>query len=172
MSKTDKSIGRGPGTQRESPKVRGIAGHIEQAERGAIRESPQARKHFCSLLPSAILFVSYGFVLVQVKVYNPRGGHHTKKAGDARQPWGLQRQHTHTSATRRPRLPTPPRCTLTFCAPHAHPLLPTAMAFVSYGFVLVRVRVQAVYTLRTLRTIWLIGLMEFSIKPHRPSPLS
>jgi hypothetical protein len=28
----------------------------------------------------------------------------------------------------------------TFCAPHAHPLLPTAMAFVSYGFVLVRVR--------------------------------
>jgi hypothetical protein len=30
--------------------------------------------------------------------------------------------------------------TLTFCAPHAHPLLPTAMAFVSYGFVLVRVR--------------------------------
>jgi len=55
--------------------------------------------------------------------------------------------NTHTSATRRPRLPTPPRCTLTFCAPHAHPLLPTAMAFVSYGFVLVRVRVRPKSTL-------------------------
>jgi hypothetical protein len=30
-----------------------------------------------------------------------------------------------------------------FCAPHAHPVLTTAMAFVSYGFVLVRVRVVA-----------------------------
>jgi hypothetical protein len=37
-----------PRTQRESPKVRGFAelfaGHIEQAERGAIRKSPQAHK--------------------------------------------------------------------------------------------------------------------------------
>ena len=57
-----------PGTQRESPKVRGIAGHIEQAERGAIRKSPQAHKHFCPLLPTAMVFVSYGFVLVQVQV--------------------------------------------------------------------------------------------------------
>jgi hypothetical protein len=32
--------------------------------------------------------------------------------------------------------------TLTFCAPHAHPLLPTAMAFVPHGFVLVEVEVQ------------------------------
>ena len=51
-----------------SPKVRGIAGHIEQAERGAIRKSPQAHKHFCPLLPTAMVFVSYGFVLVQVQV--------------------------------------------------------------------------------------------------------
>jgi hypothetical protein len=35
-----------------------------------------------------------------------------------------------------------PRHTPTFCAPHAHPLLPTAMACVSYGFVLVRVCVE------------------------------
>jgi hypothetical protein len=55
-------------TQRESPKVRGIAGHIEQAARGAIRTSPQAHKHFYSLLPTAMIFVSYGFVLVQVQV--------------------------------------------------------------------------------------------------------
>ena len=64
------SIGRGPGTQRESPKVRGIAGHIEQAERGAIRKKPQAHKHFCPLLPTAMVFVSYGFVLVQVQVHH------------------------------------------------------------------------------------------------------
>jgi hypothetical protein len=32
--------------------------------------------------------------------------------------------------------------TLTCCAPHAHPLLPTAMAFVPYGFVLVQVQVH------------------------------
>ena len=39
--------------------------------------------------------------------------------------------HTlHPSATRHPRLPTPPHHTLICCAPHAHPLLPTAMAFV------------------------------------------
>ena len=61
------SIGRGPGTQRESPKVRGIAGHIEHAERGAVRKSPQAHKHFCPLLPTAMVFVSYGFVLVPVQ---------------------------------------------------------------------------------------------------------
>jgi hypothetical protein len=66
LSKTDKSIGRGPGTQRESPKVRGISGHIEQAGRGAIRESPQEHKHFAHFYPP--VFVSYGFVLVQVQV--------------------------------------------------------------------------------------------------------
>ena len=55
-------------TQRESPKVRGIAGHIEQTERGFGRKSPQAHKHFCPLLPTAMVFVSYGFVLVQVQV--------------------------------------------------------------------------------------------------------
>ena len=44
LSKTDRSIGSGPDTQRESSKVRGISGHIEQAERGAIRKSPQAHK--------------------------------------------------------------------------------------------------------------------------------
>ena len=43
-----------------SPKVRGIAGHIEQAERGAIRKSPQAHKHFCPLLPTA------GFCIIRV----------------------------------------------------------------------------------------------------------
>jgi hypothetical protein len=55
-------------------------------------------------------------------------------------PAGGNKDNTHTSATRHLRLPTPPQHTLTFCAPHAHPLPPTSMAFVSYGFVLVRVR--------------------------------
>jgi len=52
----------------------------------------------------------------------------------------LQRQHTHPSATRHPRLPIPTHHTLTCCAPHAHPLLPTAMAFVPYGLVLAQVQ--------------------------------
>merc|ERR1719329_1785856 len=47
----------------------GIAGHIEQAERGSIHKSQQAHKNFCPLLPTAMVFVSYGFVLVQVQVY-------------------------------------------------------------------------------------------------------
>jgi hypothetical protein len=68
LSKTDKSIRRGPDTQRESPKVRVIAGHIKQAERGAIRKSPQAHKHFRPLLPTTTVFVSYRFVLVRVQV--------------------------------------------------------------------------------------------------------
>ena len=68
LSKTDKYIGRGPDTKRESPKVRGIAGHIEQAERGAIRKSPQAHKHFCPLFTTGMVFVSYGFVLLVVQV--------------------------------------------------------------------------------------------------------
>ena len=50
------------------PKLRGIAGHIEQAERSAIRKSPQAHKHFCPLLFTAMVFVSGGFVLVHVQV--------------------------------------------------------------------------------------------------------
>ena len=58
MSKTDKSVGRGPGTQRESPKARGIAGHIEQAEGGAARKSPQA------LLPTSTH--SNGFCIIRV----------------------------------------------------------------------------------------------------------
>ena len=61
------SLERGPDTQRESPKVRGIADLIEQAERGAIRKSPQAHQHFCPLPPTAIVFVSYGFVLFKFK---------------------------------------------------------------------------------------------------------
>jgi hypothetical protein len=48
---------------RESPKVRGFVGRIEQAERGAIRKSPQAHTHFCTLLP---LPTAMAFVLVQV----------------------------------------------------------------------------------------------------------
>jgi hypothetical protein len=46
------------------------------------------------------------------------------------------KDNTLTGATRHPRLPTPPQHTLTFCAPHARPLQPTAVAYVSYGFVL------------------------------------
>ena len=42
--------------------------HTEQAERGAIRKSPQAHKHFCPLLTTAMAFVSHGLVLVQVQV--------------------------------------------------------------------------------------------------------
>jgi hypothetical protein len=45
-----------------------VGGHIEQAERGAIRKSPQAHKAFCPILPTAMVFVSYGFVLVQAQV--------------------------------------------------------------------------------------------------------
>jgi hypothetical protein len=107
--KHDRSIGRGPGTQRESPKVRGIAGHIEQAERGATRKSLQAHKHICPLLPPAMFFASYGFILVQVQVQV-----HTKRNTC----WpsfyvkakGRQRQHTQKRhATRAPAHPTPPR---------------------------------------------------------------
>jgi hypothetical protein len=59
---TDRTIGRGPDTQRESPKGRGIAGHIEQAERGAIRKFPQAQKHVCPLLlPTASQPIAMGF---------------------------------------------------------------------------------------------------------------
>jgi hypothetical protein len=58
-------------TRVRRPKVRGIAGHFEQAERGTIRKSPQAHKHFCPLLPTAMVFVSYWFVLVQVQVQVP-----------------------------------------------------------------------------------------------------
>ena len=52
----------------------------------------------------------------------PAGEHHTKKADDARQkPKRLQRQNTHTRATRHPRLLTPPHHALdllrTACAP-------------------------------------------------------
>jgi hypothetical protein len=54
--------------------------------------------------------------------------------------------HVHTSATWHPRLPahaTPSRAGLVpYAHPDAHPLQPTAMAFVSNGFVLVRVRVR------------------------------
>jgi hypothetical protein len=67
----------------------------------------------------------------------PAGSTTQRKLATPDSPKRLQRQHTHTSATRHPRLPTLPQHTLTFCAPHAHPLLPTAMAFVSYGLVLV-----------------------------------
>jgi hypothetical protein len=72
----------------------------------------------------------------------PAGEHHTKKAGDARQPKEAPKT-THTQAPRDARA-TPAHSELlrTACAPHAHPLLPTVMAFVSYGFVLIRVRVR------------------------------
>jgi hypothetical protein len=43
--------------------------------------------------------------------------------------------NTHTQAPRDTRA-CPSHRTLTYCAPHAHPLLFTAMAFVPYGFVL------------------------------------
>ena len=69
---TDRSIGRGPDTQRESPKVRGIAGHIEQAERGAIRKSPQAllptSTHSSGFCIIRVDFFGFGFVLAQVQV--------------------------------------------------------------------------------------------------------
>ena len=67
LSKTDRSIGRGPDTQRKSPKVRGNADHIEQAERGAISKSPKAHKHFCPLLPTAMVFESYGLAKPKYK---------------------------------------------------------------------------------------------------------
>jgi hypothetical protein len=53
------------------------------------------------------------------------------------------KDNIHTQAPRDTRAcPPPPHHTLTCCKPHAHPLLPTAMAFVSHGFVLVQVQVQ------------------------------
>jgi hypothetical protein len=68
--------------------------------------------------------------------HTPAWRHHTKRAGDVKQPKWLQRLHTyaHISATRHSRVLTPPNHALAFCAPHAHRLLPTAVAFVSYGF--------------------------------------
>jgi hypothetical protein len=45
-----------------------IAGHIEQAERSAIRKSPQAHTHFFPLLPTGMVFVSQGLVLVLVQL--------------------------------------------------------------------------------------------------------
>jgi hypothetical protein len=63
-----------------------------------------------------------------------------------KQPKRLRRQHTR----KRHATPTPSRITpwvrraLIFCAPHGHPFLSKAVAFVSYrpGFVLVRARVR------------------------------
>jgi hypothetical protein len=95
----------------------------------------------------------------------PAGEHHTKKADDARQPKRLKRQHTHPSATRHPHLPTPntTHCTMTCCAPLAHPLLPTAMAFVPHvGFVpvLFQFRVRTQLTAQpTPERQWGIGLL-------------
>jgi hypothetical protein len=43
---------------RQRVDVRDIAGHIEQAESGAIHKSQQEHKHFCPLLPTALAFVS------------------------------------------------------------------------------------------------------------------
>jgi hypothetical protein len=79
------------------------------------------------------------------------GALHTTPCGEAphKESWRRQtaqrgfKDNTHTSATRHLRQPTRPQHTLTFCAPHSHPLLSTAITFVSYGFVLVRVRVRA-----------------------------
>ena len=59
------------------------------------------------------------------------GEHHTKKADDARQPRQPQRQLTHASAARHPRLPTPSHFTLTFFAPHTHPLPLLLSSFLS-----------------------------------------
>jgi hypothetical protein len=66
----------------------------------------------------------------------PAGEHDTKKADDARQPKKASKtKHTqaprdtsacpHHPATRA----TPPHRTLTFCAPHTHPLLPHSNGF-------------------------------------------
>ena len=64
---------------------------------------------------------------------------------------------TTTSASRYPRLPPLPHPALTCCTPHAHPLLPTAMAFVPYGFVLVQVQVHSAPTPHTVPRA--LGLM-------------
>jgi hypothetical protein len=57
-------------------------------------------------------------------------------------PWAVwRRQLPLCGAPPQVVVPTPPHFALTFCAPHAHPLLPTAMTFVSYGFCIVQVRV-------------------------------
>ena len=128
---------------------------------------PQIPTHTQALLPTYASSVSSGCVLVQEFKFrsvvhsrkphhllrnqrclaqHPEGKHHTKKADDTKQP-SQASQTTHTHTTQVPRdirtSPTPPRSVLIFRAPHARRLLPTAMAFVSYGFVLVRVRVRA-----------------------------
>jgi hypothetical protein len=54
----------------------------------------------------------------------------------------LQRQHTHKRHATPASVYTQPHRTLTSCAPHTHPFLHTAMAFVPYGFVLIQVQVQ------------------------------
>jgi hypothetical protein len=71
----------------------------------------------------------------------PQSKHRRPPLPPQRMQEARKRQHTPPSATRHPRLPIPPHHTLTCCAPHAHPLLPAATAFVPYGFVLVQVQV-------------------------------
>ena len=57
---------------REIETIDGVdAGHIEQEERGAIHIT-QAHNHTCPILPTAMAFVPYGFVLVQVKILEAR----------------------------------------------------------------------------------------------------
>ena len=52
----------------QKPKVRGIAGHIEQAERGAIRKSPQAHKHFSHFYPQQWLLYYTGLCYTSLGV--------------------------------------------------------------------------------------------------------
>merc|ERR1719329_1519113 len=76
--------------------------------------------------------------------HNPLRGSTTQRklTTPDKSPRGFKdKTHTHTPRDTRA-CPHHPITLLTFCAPHAHPLLPTAMAFVPYGFVLVQVQVQ------------------------------
>jgi hypothetical protein len=70
------------------------------------------------------------------------GEHHTKKAGDGRRQAAEMASKTrHTPkrhADTRACPPHPHYNLLRTASVHAHPLLPTAMAFVPYGFVLVQ----------------------------------
>jgi hypothetical protein len=93
----------------------------------------------------------------------PAGEHHTKKADDARQP-NKASKTTHTPKRHATPAPaTPPHHTLTCCAPHAHPLLPTAMAFVPYGFVLVQVQVFQKNT--SIYGLWVVPV-RCCVKAH------
>jgi hypothetical protein len=125
LSKTDRAIGRGPDTQRESSKVGGNCGPSYRAGRERRNGNTNPNKHtstFAHFCPQQWFFVSYGFVLVQVQVTSNLFGHY------------LSQISIHARTTQR-------ESPLAFAC-NFFPLVPAALAFVSYGLVLVNFNIK------------------------------